>query len=515
MNALPDRIGLPHEPDCEASVLGGILIRPESLHDLTWLEVEHFWDMRNRVVFSAMRNLVADGRPIDVVLLEAELERTGKSEAVGGIAYLGELSLRVPTADNVVEYAALIKKAWRERKVLEELHEALARVKRGTYDADDVLDETVGELQRLQESSVKPVLDAGFGVPIIEFLGDEEPSSDPSEVFDVHGIIVTGEPALIIGPPKLGKTMAVEDLILHIAAGRSEWCGVPIYRRRRVLAFLREDSERTSRRRFWQLCRGAGIRHEELAGWLAIDVRSPLYFDDPKLVHKLATRCADFDICMVDSLSTIHNGDENSVERMAPVMNAWRDISLSTRTAIPLIHHFRKEGADAGRAPRTGSGSVLQRARGSSLIGATTRHAVGFDPGPDENQIVLSFESNHEMDTQPFVIARRFGLDRDDRKWIRHERVGTQKDAREASDRTVIDPVVLEVVRAAGTQGIGIRGIRDAVRLQLRDVPDGARGAGHARIDASVMRLTSTGRLERRVDRNYRVSGGGNTPHVL
>lgn len=153
MNALPDRIGLPHEPDCEAGVLGGILIRPESLHDLTWLEVEHFWDMRNRVVFSAMRNLVADGRPIDVVLLEAELERTGKSEAVGGIAYLGELSLRVPTADNVVEYAALIKKAWRERKVLEELHEALARVKRGTYDADDVLDETVGELQRLQETA--------------------------------------------------------------------------------------------------------------------------------------------------------------------------------------------------------------------------------------------------------------------------------------------------------------------------------------------------------------------------
>lgn len=507
MNALPDRIGLPHEPDAEASVLGGILLRPELLSELPTLETEQFVDMRNRVVFAAMRNLVASGKPLDLVLLEAELDRSGKSEAVGGIAYLGELSLRVPTADNVHEYVALIQRAWRNRQVQSDLYDALARVRRGVFDPDEVLDETIGELQRLQEGAKRTAgADAEYGVPIIEFLGDEEPSADPSEVFDVHGLIVTGEPALMIGPPKLGKTMTAEDLILYIAAGRREWCGVPIYRRCRVLMFLREDSERTSKRRLWQLARGAGIRHEELAGYLSIDVRSPLYFDDPKLVKKLASRLSEFDICMVDSLSTVHNGDENSVERMAPVMNAWRDLSLSTRTAIPLIHHYRKDGNDAPRGGRSGSGSVLQRARGSSLIGATTRHAVGFDPGPDEHQIVFSFESNHELDTEPFVIQRRFGADAEGRRWIRHERVGSQRDAREATDKALIDPVVLEVVRAAGNAGVGLRTIREVVNGRLRDL-DGGKGARAVRIDASLSRLSQAGKIDRRVDRNYRVTG--------
>src|SRR5262249_29386172 len=151
-----------------------------------------------------------------------------------------------------------------------------------------------------------------------------------------------------------------------------------------------------------------GIEHWELADHLVIDVKSLLYFDDKKHIAKLTPQLRDFDICTIDSLSTIHNADENSVERMAPVMNAWRDLSLTTATAIPLIHHFRKEGNGNGGHGHGAPQGVLQRARGSSLIGATTRHAVGVDRGPDDHQVVLSFESNHEIDSSSFVIRRRF-----------------------------------------------------------------------------------------------------------
>ena len=94
---------------------------------------------------------------------------------------------------------------------------------------------------------------ARYGVPFRQFIGEEEPGNDPADVFEVHGLIVRAEPGLLLGPPKIGKTMCVEDLMLHVAAGRREWCGVPIYRRCRVLLFLREDSERTTIRRLWQL----------------------------------------------------------------------------------------------------------------------------------------------------------------------------------------------------------------------------------------------------------------------
>src|SRR2546423_11485605 len=89
---------LPHNLDAEASILGGILLRNDVLVQLDTLEVEDFYEHRHKVVFQAIRNLEATSRPIDVVTLENEIANVGKLEAIGGIAFLGQLPLRVPTA---------------------------------------------------------------------------------------------------------------------------------------------------------------------------------------------------------------------------------------------------------------------------------------------------------------------------------------------------------------------------------------------------------------------------------
>jgi hypothetical protein len=338
-----------------------------------------------------------------------------------------------------------------------------------------------------------------FGRPFAEYIGTEEPENNPSDIFDVHGLIVRGEPSLIIGDPKVGKTMLTTDLLLHAAAGRRHWVEVPIYRRLRILFAPREDSEQTTKRRIWQLARGAGIEMWELQDHLVIDGTSPLYFDDAKLTSKLERQLANFDVCVIDSLSTIHNADENSVERMAPIMNRWRDLSLGTRTAFPIVHHFRKRGTDAPSAA-TG-GNVLQRARGSSIIGATTRHAVGVERGPDEHQIVISVESNHEVDTEPFVIRRRSGVDDQGRKYIRHERAGSLVDARASKDSDRIDAATLAVIRRAGPDGIGIgRALRDAAIDKLRNQP-GGKGCRPVKVDQAADRLSKAGAIARIGDR--------------
>jgi AAA domain len=331
----------------------------------------------------------------------------------------------------------------------------------------------------------------GYGRPFVEFVGPDEPDDNPADVFEAHGLIVRGEPSLLIGDPKVGKTLLLEDLMLHMAAGRREWCGLRIYRRPRVLLFLREDSERTTKRRLWQLARGAGIEHWELAEHLVIDATSPLYFDDVAMVSKLRGQLASFDVCAIDSLSTIHNADENSVERMAPIMNRWRDLALGTSTAIPLVHHFRKRGVDAQAS--NGSGSVLQRARGSSLIAATTRHAVGVDRGPSAHEMTVNIESNHEADVQPFVIRRRFGTDERGRKLIKHECAGNLVDAREASTMALVDPLVLAVVRESSADGIGQRELRASAIERIK----AQRGTGMRpiKVDESAERLAVAGKI--------------------
>src|SRR6266481_3511198 len=104
-----DRRVLPHNLDAEASILGGVILRNDVLLHLESLETDDFYDHRHKVVFEAIRNLEAVAKPIDVVTLENEIEKGGKLDAIGGIAFLGELTLRVPTADNVLSYAEIVR----------------------------------------------------------------------------------------------------------------------------------------------------------------------------------------------------------------------------------------------------------------------------------------------------------------------------------------------------------------------------------------------------------------------
>ena len=113
-----DRRVLPHNLDAEASVLGGILLRNEVLVNLDTLEVDDFYDNRHKVVFQAIRTLEATARPIDVVTLENEIEKQGKLDAIGGVAFLGELAMRVPTPDNVAAYTEIIQDKNQARRLM-------------------------------------------------------------------------------------------------------------------------------------------------------------------------------------------------------------------------------------------------------------------------------------------------------------------------------------------------------------------------------------------------------------
>lgn len=100
----PARV-LPSNVSSEAAILGGIFMDPTVLAQLSMLQAEDFYDPRHQAVWCAMVNLDAQAKPIDPFTVEAELRRLGKVEAVGGLAFLGELALRPCSALNVAAYA--------------------------------------------------------------------------------------------------------------------------------------------------------------------------------------------------------------------------------------------------------------------------------------------------------------------------------------------------------------------------------------------------------------------------
>lgn len=152
-----DRKALPHDMDAEASVLGGIILRGSVPAELDALETDDFYHHPHRVVFEAIRNLQASERPIDLVTVEAEIDRRGKIEAVGGIAFLGELALRVPTAENVVSYTEIVRGHSRTRSAILGLSSALERAQNWAHDPSEMIGEVLGDLRRLEDATKPPV----------------------------------------------------------------------------------------------------------------------------------------------------------------------------------------------------------------------------------------------------------------------------------------------------------------------------------------------------------------------
>lgn len=145
-----DRRVLPHNISAEASILGGIIIRNEVLALLPNLEVDDFYDMKHKIVFGAIRALEAAQTPIDVVTLEREIERQGKLEAIGGIAFLGELALKVPTAENVEFYTNIVVDCRLRRDLGIRLSEIIEAIYQDEETGEQLIHDTSSMLMRLR-----------------------------------------------------------------------------------------------------------------------------------------------------------------------------------------------------------------------------------------------------------------------------------------------------------------------------------------------------------------------------
>ncbi len=152
---------LPHNLDAEASVLGGIILRNDVLTQIDTLEPDDFYDHRHKIVFQAIRNLEAAAKPIDVVTLEVEIEKQGKLEAIGGIAFLGELALRVPTADNVLAYTEIVTDKHQARKLMLASGEIMEKGYEDGLEVRDYLDEAEAKIfevtQRRDKAGPEPI----------------------------------------------------------------------------------------------------------------------------------------------------------------------------------------------------------------------------------------------------------------------------------------------------------------------------------------------------------------------
>jgi replicative DNA helicase len=162
--------------EAESMILGAVLLEPDMIHQLS-LETRHFTQMRNQIVFGAMRELQKKNVEINPVTLVEELK--DQTENAGGVTYLLELTAHCPTVANLAHYENVVLKYYElslirnsashflndsSTETAEELYKALITMHTGTSLEEVTKDSLIMELYEslYEERSGLPGVNTGF-----------------------------------------------------------------------------------------------------------------------------------------------------------------------------------------------------------------------------------------------------------------------------------------------------------------------------------------------------------------
>ena len=192
------------------------------------------------------------------------------------------------------------------------------------------------------------------------------------KVWLVHHLLAIGEISVWYGEPGSGKSVAVEDIALHIAAGRCNWHGRQVMQGAVLYVALERFAVVARRAIAWGLEHGLSREQFPFKA-----IRGPLDFRDPQAAADIVATLEDVaqrhgckaGLLIVDTVSrALCGGDENSPKDMGGLIANIGRIQSAIGVHIALTHHQPVDGKE--------------RMRGhGALLGAvdTTVHVVNKD----------------------------------------------------------------------------------------------------------------------------------------
>jgi replicative DNA helicase len=110
----------PQSVEAEQAVLGGLMLRPASLVEVSdWISEQDFYRRDHQLIYRAILELAEKEKPFDAVTLGEWFEAMNLSEQVAGGAYLIELATTTPSAANIKAYAEIVLERAKWRRLID------------------------------------------------------------------------------------------------------------------------------------------------------------------------------------------------------------------------------------------------------------------------------------------------------------------------------------------------------------------------------------------------------------
>ncbi len=227
----------PHSIDAEQSVLGGLLLDNRAWESVSEvLEDTDFYSHKHRNIYRAIKSLVDQEQPIDVVTVSEELDELGTLDEVGGIAYLGELADMTPSTANSGAYGVIVKERSQQRRLIE----AAADISLSAYEPEgknslDILSDAEQKIAQIAEGNRKEGGPVVVG-PILKNTLDQldelfnKPeglsglTSGFTEIDNRTSGFQKADMVVVAGRPSMGKTTYAMNLVENALVATKRPC---------------------------------------------------------------------------------------------------------------------------------------------------------------------------------------------------------------------------------------------------------------------------------------------------
>ncbi|MBS4196547.1 replicative DNA helicase [Lederbergia citri] len=135
----------PQNIEAEQAVIGAIFLEPTSLILASEILLpEDFYRSSHQKIFDVMLKLSETGKAIDLITVTEELAASKMLEDVGGVSYLSEIAVSVPTAANIGYYARIVE----EKSLLRRLIRTATNIVTDGYSREDEVEAVLDEAEK-------------------------------------------------------------------------------------------------------------------------------------------------------------------------------------------------------------------------------------------------------------------------------------------------------------------------------------------------------------------------------
>ena len=353
-----DGARLPYSVEAEQAVLGSIIIDPKCLNDVaTSIKAEYFYIPQHREIYATLAEMYELSQTIDFISLLEKLKRDGVYDEAGGKAYLTQLVQTVPSAANVLTYAAIVRERYTARSLMTAAQDIIKDINDNALDSSILLDNAEQRIYEIRQGREVTGLTHIKSVIENETYDRLSKMADPETRADYVGIpcgigeldrMITGlnkSDLIILGArPGMGKTSFALNIVRNVAVntGRTV-CFFSLEMTRDQLAQRMLSSEagiKSEKLRTGELDEDEWTRLAQAGDALS---KADIYFDEtssitvPEMKAKLRRMKKKADLVVIDYLGLMHSARQID-NRVQEISEITRNLKIMAKELkVPVI----------------------------------------------------------------------------------------------------------------------------------------------------------------------------------